>query len=340
MKKYLGIIFASLIGLSACGDDQKPDKAVKDSNSKQKVESTQSEQQPATDQTETAPQEQMADAQTADPAYKPALWKIEHNGTASYLFGSIHMGEATMYPLPQPVTQAYEASDAIAVEIDLSSINQAEMAQTVQEIAMDPDNTLVSVLSEETLSEYQEYCTETKSPCQMFNSFEPWFAAMTLEALSMQQSGYSEKYGVDMHFLSEAKKHQKDIIELETFDFQLSVFDTLPLELQDMFLYSVVTKEEDETSELVAAWKQGKVEEFVASSLLEAEEKGLDQASYEQFMDALLYKRNRGMADGIAEQIEQGKALFAVVGAAHYGGDKSINHYLEEKGFTVERVRY
>mgnify|MGYP000745927813 CR=1 FL=1 len=57
-------------------------------------------------------------------------------------------------------------------------------------------------------------------------------------------------------------------------------------------------------------------------------------------MDALLYNRNKGMADGIAKHIEQGKSGFAVVGAAHYGGDKSVNHYLEEKGFKVERVNY
>lgn len=339
MKKYLGIIFASLIGLSACSDAQEQNKAAKENKPEQNAGSSQPEKTP-TAVADKAVTEQVSDDDTTTAAYKPALWKIEHHGTTSYLFGSIHMGEATMYPLPQPVTDAYKTSNAIAVEIDLSSINQAEIAQTVQQIAMDPENPLTSVLSEETLSEYQEYCTETRSPCQMFNTFEPWFAAMTLEALSMQQSGYSEKYGIDMHFLSEAKKHKKDIIELETFEFQLGVFDQLPLKLQDMFLYSVVTKEEDDTSELVAAWKQGRVEEFVATSFLEAEEKGLDEASYQQFMDALLYKRNRGMADGIAQQIEQGKALFAVVGAAHYGGDKSVNHYLEEKGFTVERVNY
>jgi len=331
MNKLLGILFAGILAMQGCNDepvkpqaDLKPSKETKVSDPLPKAE-------------EDTPSQ--ADDQASREDYTPALWKIEHNGKTSYLFGSIHMGDKSMYPLPQAVTTAFEASDSLAVEIDLGNVDQMAIAQKVQTMAIDPENPLPTVLKEETLAEYNEYCAETKSPCAMFSSFEPWFAAMTLEALNMQQSGYSEQYGIDMYFLDQARK-DKDIIELETIDFQLNTLDSMPLALQDAFLYSVVTKGADENDKLVKAWKSGNVEVYVESSFEEAKESGINEEDYQYFMDTLLYNRNKGMADGIAKHIEQGKSIFAVVGAAHYGGDKSVNHYLEEKGFKVERVNY
>ncbi|RDX35873.1 TraB/GumN family protein [Kangiella sp. HD9-110m-PIT-SAG07] len=333
MNKFLGILLAGILGIQGCGDDPVKPQADANTNNETKVsdplpKSEEKTKDKATDEQSSAAED-----------YTPALWKIEHQGKTSYLFGSVHMGDKSMYPLPQVVTEAYQSSDALAVEIDLGNINQMAIAQKVQQMAIDPNNSLESVLKEKTLVEYNEYCEETKSPCKMFSSFEPWFAAMTLEALNMQQSGYSEQYGVDMYFLDQARK-DKEIVELESIDFQLEALDGMPLELQDAFLYSVVTKSEDENDKLIKAWKSGEVEAYVENSFEEAKESGIDEEDYQYFMELLLYNRNQGMADGIAEHIEQGKSVFAVVGAAHYGGDKSVNYYLEEKGFSVERIDY
>jgi hypothetical protein len=155
----------------------------------------------------------------------------------------------------------------------------------------------------------------------------------------MQKSGYSEKYGVDMFFLNQARD-SKEIIELETVDSQLNMLDGMAPAVQDAFLLSVVSREGDDTAELISAWKTGNVEEYIENSFEEAKEIGLSEEDYYTFMDDLLYKRNKGMADGLAKLLEEGKSVFAVVGAAHYGGEKSVNHYLEELGFNVERVEY
>jgi len=288
---------------------------------------------------ETVAEESNTPSESSDTKYTPALWKVEHNGVTSYLFGSIHMGDASMYPLPKAVTDAYESTEALAVEIDMANVNQMEMAQKVQQLGMDPNYSLESVLKEDTLTEYKEYCEETKAPCAMFNTFEPWLTAITLESINMQKSGYSDKYGIDMHFLNQARDN-KEIIELETVDSQLNMLDGMSLSVQDAFLLSVVSREGDDTQELVEAWKTGNVEEYLQTSFEDAKEIGLSGEDYNTFIDDLLYKRNKGMAEGLAKQFEQGKAIFAVVGAAHYGGDKSVNHYLEELGFNVERVNY
>ena len=272
-----------------------------------------------------------------EPNYDPAIWKIEHNGVTSYLFGSIHMGDSSMYPLPEHIRNAFSESDTLVVEIDMTNLNQMEIAQTVQQMAIDPDKPLKEHLSDTTAEKYDEYCTKTRSPCQMFSSFEPWFAAMTLEALAMQQSGYKEQLGIDMHFLNEAKDN-KAVVELESFDSQLAMLDGMPAHLQDLMLLSTVTREEGATEKLVNAWKTGDVEAFLAESEMSAKDQGISEEDYNAFMDLFLYHRNQGMADGIAELLEQGKSIFAVVGAAHYGGEKSVNYYLEQKGFRVTRM--
>lgn len=272
-----------------------------------------------------------------EPNYDPAIWKVEHNGVTSYLFGSIHMGDSSMYPLPVDIRNAFSDSNVLVVEIDMTNLNQMEIAQTVQKMAIDPDKPLKEHLSDATAEKYDEYCTRTRSPCQMFSSFEPWFAAMTLEALAMQQSGYKEQLGIDMHFLNEAKG-KKSIVELESFDSQLAMLDGMPAHLQDLMLLSTVTREEGATEKLVQAWKTGDVEAFLAESEMSAKDQGISEEDYNAFMDLFLYERNQGMADGIAELLEQGKSVFAVVGAAHYGGEKSVNYYLEQKGFKVTRM--
>lgn len=318
--------------------------AQQQGNQSSENSSSQADQQPSAQVDSVAPatvtlkQEEEPDSQAITaPDYDPAIWKIEHNGITSYLFGSIHMGDSSMYPLPEHIGNAFSASEVLVVEIDITSLNQMEIAQTVQEIAINPNKPLKDYLSQTTAQKYDEYCTKTRSPCQMFSSFEPWFAAMTLEALAMQQSGYKEQLGIDMHFLNQAKGN-KTIVELESFDSQLEMLDSMPVHLQDLMLLSTVTREEGATEKLVQAWKTGDVEAFLAESELSAKEQGITEEDYHAFMDLFLYRRNQGMADGIAEQLEQGKSVFAVVGAAHYGGEKSVNYYLVQQGYKVTRL--
>ena len=247
------------------------------------------------------------------------------------------MGDQSMYPLPEHVRNAFSDSEILVVEIDITDLNQLEIAQTVQQMAVTPDKSLKDQISQDTAAKYDEYCEKTRSPCQMFSSFEPWFAAMSLEALAMQQSGYSEKLGVDMHFLTEAKD-SKTIVELESFESQLEMLDSMPVHLQDLMLLSAVTREDGSAEKILEAWKTGDIQSFMEESELSAKEQGISEEDYQAFSDLILYQRNQGMADGIAELLEQGKSIFAVVGAAHYGGDKSVNYYLEQKGYKVTRL--
>ncbi len=269
-------------------------------------------------------------------AYTPAIWKIEHKGKTSYLFGSIHVGEKNMYPLPENVMQAFSETEVLAVEANIANVNQMEMARMVQEMAMDLENPLPTVLSERTREQYEIFCKKQSSTCNMVKIFEPWMAAMTIEAMSVIQLGYSEDLGIDKFFINGSK--EKEIVELESLEGQLKLLDGMPKELQDYMVLGAVTKDANDFKDLMKSWKTGQMEQVMAQAEADSKAMGIPEDVMNEFNDLFLYKRNKVMADGIAAQMEQGKSVFAVVGAAHYAGKNSVQQYLEEKGFTIERL--
>lgn len=268
--------------------------------------------------------------------YSPAIWKIEHNGKTSYLFGSIHVGNKSMYPLPDKVMSAFASTEALAVEADISNVNQIEMARMIQELALDEENPLPTVLSAKTKEKYDAFCEKKSMTCKMVERFEPWMAAMTIEAFGIIELGYSEALGIDKFFINGAQN--KEVVELESIEGQLNLLDQMPKELQDYMMFGAVIKEPSDFKELVAAWRTGQLEALLEKAEEETLAMGIPENVMNEFNDIFLYKRNQVMADGIADLINQGKSVFAVVGAAHYAGKNSVNQYLEEKGFKIERM--
>ena len=59
----------------------------------------------------------------------PALYKVEKNGTSSYLFGTVHVGDASMKGLPANVTKAIDESEHVIVEVDISKLTPFQMQQ-------------------------------------------------------------------------------------------------------------------------------------------------------------------------------------------------------------------
>lgn len=61
----------------------------------------------------------------------PLLYKVtDVNGNTAWLFGSIHVGRESFYPLPDYVIDAYEGADCLAVEFDIKAFESDLAAQT------------------------------------------------------------------------------------------------------------------------------------------------------------------------------------------------------------------
>jgi len=67
------------------------------------------------------------DANSGDPYALgvPLLWRATSPaGQSIYLFGSIHVGNAELYPLPDFIMDAFHRSDYLAVEFNLNEMDE------------------------------------------------------------------------------------------------------------------------------------------------------------------------------------------------------------------------
>lgn len=55
-----------------------------------------------------------------NPPKKHMLWKISDSNSSVYLMGSVHFADRSFYPLDTVITNAFDASDELAVELDMS----------------------------------------------------------------------------------------------------------------------------------------------------------------------------------------------------------------------------
>jgi len=158
---------------------------------------------------------------------KSFLWKIELDSNICYLFGSIHALKKSMYPLKKEIEVAFEGSEILAVEADLSSPKLGEaLSLTMQRGQYTGEDSLQKNLTPKTFKLAEAKLKELGMDIKGFNKFKPWFLAMTISSMELLKLGFNPNYGIDKYFMDKALG-KKDIVELEGVEFQLNIFEDL-----------------------------------------------------------------------------------------------------------------
>ncbi|MDH5433332.1 MAG: TraB/GumN family protein [Gammaproteobacteria bacterium] len=265
---------------------------------------------------------------------KPDFWKVENNDVTAYIFGSIHMGNEAMYPLPQEIQNAYHASKALVVEVNLTPQVQAEMMGLIQKYGMDMQVSMDKRLSAEGFAVFQKACKEKQLPCHIFNISKPWLASQQISVMDMQLLGYKEELGIDRYFLSMAQKTTKEIISLETAEDQLQIMDGFSEQQQEMMLMNAIKAKPEDYKALFDAWQNGD-----DNAMISTFKKDLEQPGAKEMYLKLFDERNVKMADKIAKLINSKKPVFVVVGAGHVVGENGLVNLLKEKGFKLTQLQ-
>jgi uncharacterized protein YbaP (TraB family) len=269
------------------------------------------------------------------------LWRATPRGEPQkvvHLLGSIHLASPDFYPLDPSIEEAFDASDALAVELDLTEIDPAKVQTSMIRRALLPaGETLKDRLGAETWERLRASLAERNVPLATVTNFEPWFAAMMLDQIQLKDSGLDPALGVDMYFLDRAGT-AKPIESLETYDGQLDVFDGLSPELQEWVLVEALDglgpEGRDELDRMLAAWRAGDGEAMdglIRESLS-------DQGRTAPLYEALISRRNAAMAEAIDALSDRWDRLFVVVGAGHLVGDDGLVALLEKRGYGVTQV--
>lgn len=266
----------------------------------------------------------------------PALFKVEKNGTSSYLFGTVHVGDASMKGLPEKVTKAIDQSEQVVVEVDISKLTPLQMQQRSMPFMMLKDGkTLQTELSKQNYNKLKDYFAKKSIDIAMFNGLKPWAVMVTMMQIEFQNAGFSDQTGIDKQVLAYAKKQNITIGELETLEQQLQMFDGMALLSNEMIEETFEQLADINTYfiKLVNAWKNGDMD-----TLTEYYNMSFDESNYGEISEqVMLVNRNNKWVEQLVPRLTNEK-LFIAVGALHLPEQYGLIKQLTDAGFTITRL--
>lgn len=261
------------------------------------------------------------------------LWKVQSPQNTVYLAGSIHVLQKHHYPLPHVFVDAFNQSSRVMFEVDLDGLSSPLSQMNMMRKGLLHGESLLDVLSTEIYTTAKAHLTQRGIQIEDFHHMKPWMIATAVMALELQKLGFESAYGVDQHFYEKAQAEGKGIQGLEAVEFQVNLFDQLPLSIQEQFLLQTLEDLEGlgkEVSDIVTAWKQGNVRELEA--LL------VSMRDYPELYQALVVKRNIAWLPQIEHALQEKEPVFIVVGALHLMGEEGLIAALQERGYVVEQL--
>jgi hypothetical protein len=231
------------------------------------------------------------------------------------------------------VKTAYDSSQEIVVEALMPEAS--EIPAKVMPLAIDKSGkTLSSRLKPETAKLLAAQLAAMGAPATAFDQFEPWFASMALSSMLMQKLGMKPETGVEEILKAAAKADGKPLGEVESFEWQMNLFDTMPEDMQIAMLaggLEDMAESERVMSEMVSTWSKGDIDslaKLMNEAMLETPELG----------KLLLADRNARWAEWIDKRLDKPGTVFMAVGAGHLGGSESVQAMLEKRGIKSARV--
>lgn len=266
----------------------------------------------------------------AAPAAAPFLWRVQGPAAVDYLLGSIHLLPASANPLPDALEQAYDTVDSLVFETDLGAL-QSRGVQLQLLAAAHAGHTLRQVLRPALFRRVRTRAHALKMPMSLCGHYAAWFCAMNLDLYAFRKAGFSDEYGVDQHFYSEAVSDGKTIHWLESPTRHLALFTAMNKAQSLAFLHAAVddsTGKLDDPQTLYRAWRDDDTARIAA----------LDRqlrARYPQLYQRLIAARNRAWMPQLQNLLNDDEPQMVVVGAAHLVGPDGLVDKLRAQGYRV-----
>lgn len=275
----------------------------------------------------------------ANPALatdRGALFRVTGGGHSMYLFGTMHVGLAEFYPLEPRIAQAVAGASTLALELDPAvapgvaekAMREHGMAAAGQAIPPALAARLARVLDQAGIN------PAVTAP------LKPWLVATLLAMREYEAQGYRADLAVDTYLATLARVGKVKLLELESFDGQMSMFDQLSHAEQLRYLDESLAmiesgKQRAEIRQVVDAWRNA--DRGALDSLAERAQNDSSMAG--RFVQqVLLDGRNGALADKLLQLLAREANTVAAIGVLHLLGKQSVPALMQAKGVTVERV--
>lgn len=303
---------------------------------------------------------------TAETTPTPLLWHIQSpTGQTAYLFGSIHAGNETLFPLPDYVMVPFMQADYLAVELDIRDFSQLnyESQQFLLELIQDLNiGTIYDDIGETLFYELQNAVTENIPTFRLLDksatSHEILLHFTHLERLHRSHiTSYRMEQGVDSYFLNLASSRNIPVIEIESAATRNTIFINRPSEMVAYEIKQIIHRLETNTFfqydswgnpvdidiyiNATDRWQRGVVSEIAESRrypLRNIDNVSAEGAAVKHWVANAHNMRSHAMATRLMELMADDKNVFAVTGVAHLAGEGSIAYWLRHYGYTLTRV--
>lgn len=247
----------------------------------------------------------------AAPNADPAIFVVRDADTTVYIFGTFHALDGQAVWFNDQVKDAFDRSGELVLE---TIIPEGPMMPPAYGAAPRPLRSLSVTTSAS-------------------------FLATTRMAINAGKSqGMQVGNGADMVLRAAAEAEGKPVEGLETLEFQLNMFDRMPLadaappaRLGNQIDSAPMDKLSKSMADMQAAWKRGDQSVFV--NMLDQ----LRRSSPDTYR-MMFTERNARWADWIAARLRTPGTVFVAVGAGHLAGKDSLLVRLAEHGIESSRV--
>ncbi len=265
------------------------------------------------------------------------LWEINGNGlkTPSYLYGTIHLIPVSDFFITEPTKKALSAARRVTFEINIKDMTDpSALFNLLNEATMKDGKKLRDLLNDQDYKIVQSKFEKTGFPLKMFERLKPMFLSAMLESGGKDDSGAAKAAttSYEMEFMKIADTQHKTFGGLETAEFQLSIFDSIPYEKQAAMLVKEIKtndgSDRDELKKMIDIYKTQNI-----TALNQMIQSGDSEIS--GYEDILLANRNKHWIPVMQKMMQQEPVFFAV-GAGHLGGEKGVIRLLRKAGYTVK----
>jgi uncharacterized protein YbaP (TraB family) len=259
---------------------------------------------------------------------KSLLWEVKNKEgkTCSYLFGTIHAIEESKFYFPKKLEKIASKCDAICLEISDLTVNAPSMDKLIM-----TDKSLGEIFTKSQLDSVYQWAEKyllmkPKQFDENFGQVKPFLLLQFILKSSLPESTKS----YELVFEEQAKKNKQKVLGLETVDFQLNLFDKMPISEQVKMVMETL-KEEENAKKKFEEMQQIYLEQNLDQlfRLTKEESTSLNRSFLED--------RNIDWIPKI-ENMMKDKVVFIAVGAAHLAGPEGIIELLINQGYQVSSV--
>ena len=250
------------------------------------------------------------------------LWslQVDADQPLSYVMGTMHAKSDEAYTHIAVAQKYMSGCQVFAGEIDLSGDIDPGKG-----FMLDEGVTLETLLGTKKFAKYSRIVKKTFDfDLQTLNHFKPLIAQnLVLEKMINE----SQVLALDFKLKEIAEEMGLRLTGIETMKEQINIMLSIPLKDQLKIFkdsFKNVSKMKKQLEKTVKIYERGDINRLYKES----------KKQLGKMKKLMLYKRNRIMADRIADLLKK-DACFIAIGAAHLGGSKGVLKLLKDKGIKV-----